>query len=121
MIREAGHSDIELINGLVGGDASKLVDDRRNIILLSGDDIGLFAWRGPRIFEGHIHFVSRGAGAFQTARAMLDAMQDHARLVWGLTPTHLKHVRLFNRRCGFVSHGLMDTPEGPCELFVKEY
>jgi hypothetical protein len=113
--------DTALISEIVGADASKLVDDHRNVILLLDNDVGIFAWRGSGIFEGHIHFESRGAGAFRTARAMLDAMQDHARLIWGLTPAHLKHVRLFNRRCGFVSQGLMDTPEGPCELFVKEY
>ncbi len=113
--------DAGVISEILEADASALVNDRRNIILISGQDIGAFAWRGPGIYEGHIHFKSRGAAAFRVAQAMLDGMGEHARMVWGLTPENLRHVRLFNRKCGFVSQGILDTPEGRCELFVREY
>jgi hypothetical protein len=114
-----------LIRPTIGGDgalcADKLVEDRRNIFLVDEGGGALFAWRGPGIYEGHSFFLVRGREAISLGRAMLAIMQDQADMVWGLTPESLRHVRLFNRKIGFKSSGLLETPEGRCELFVKRY
>ena len=127
--------DAHIINGIinrpeirpyVGGsgelDCSALVNDRRNICLVSGDNGAMFAWRGPGVFEGHVFFTERGKTARDTFRAMLTAMfcQFDADLTWGLVPVGNRAARLFMRLVGTESRGVMETPEGDCELFVME-
>lgn len=108
-------------NEIIGEDLTALVSDRRNVCLSNGYDLAIFAWRGPGIFEGHLSFQSRGREAIGVGKAMLAAMPKYgARMIWGPTPVHMKNVRWFQRQLGFVSHGVMATPEGDCELFVME-
>lgn len=104
---------------IYGEDLTTLVEDQRNVCLTNGRDLAIFAFRGPGIFEGHLQFVSRGREAIRVGKEMLAAMPEY-RLIWGPTPVHLKNVRWFQRQLGFVSHGVMATPEGDCELFVME-
>jgi hypothetical protein len=104
---------------IYGEDLTALVSDRRNVCLSNGSDLAIFAWRGPGIYEGHLEFKSRGREAIRVGKAMLAEMRD-ARMIWGPTPVGLRHVRWFQRQLGFVSHGIMATPEGDCELFVME-
>lgn len=120
----------ELINqpdvrASLGGDdpltAEKLIEDKRNIFLIAPGGGACFAWRGPGVYEGHSFFTARGREAIGLGKQMLSVMADFGELVWGLTPEHLRHVRWFNRRIGFVSLGVMDTPEGRCELFEKRF
>ncbi len=111
--------DADLVNSIYKeGDTSALVNDRRNIILVEGENIGLFAWRGPGIYEGHVHFTARGRKAVRLGRKMLDEVD--AKMIWGLTPTEYKNVRWFNRQIGFSSLGVIETPEGLRELFILE-
>lgn len=104
------------------GDLSAFVTDGRCFVLTNGTDIAVFAWRGPGIFEGHLEFKSRGRSAIGVGKAMLAFMRDSgARMIWGPTPVGLRNVRWFQRQLGFVSQGIMATPEGDCELFVMEF
>lgn len=106
---------------IYGADLTALVSDRRNVCLAHGDDLAIFAFRGPGIFEGHLQFVSRGREAIRIGKAMLAEMPKYgARMIWGPTPVGLRNVCWFQRQLGFVSHGIMETPEGDCELFVME-
>lgn len=116
-------TDPQEANRIYGkGDVSPFVNDKRCFTLTNGEDIAIFAFRGPGIFEGHLEFKSRGRAAIRQARAMLDFMRDAgARMIWGPTPVGLRNVRWFQRQLGFVSHGVMETPEGDCELFVMEF
>jgi hypothetical protein len=42
-------------------------------------------------------------------------------MIWGNTPEDNRAARWFNRRLGFKSLGMIDTPDlGRCELFVLE-
>lgn len=115
-----------LIRPTIGGngvlDASTLLADTRNVCLMDDGGAAMFAWRGPGIFEGHSFFRVRGTEAISLGKSLLTTMfKDYgARMVWGLTPLPLRHVRWFNRKLGFRSQGVTETPEGPCELFVME-
>lgn len=126
--------DAETVNDLIndptirptiGGegalDAAKLLDDVRNICLMADGGGALFRWSGPGVFEGHSFFRVRGREAISLGRAILAQMQDHASLIYGLTPWELKNVRWFNRRIGFASLGEMTTPEGRHELFEMRF
>lgn len=101
-------------------DAGPLVSDLRNVCLVDGACGAIFAWRGPGVFEGHSFFRTRGA--FSVGRRMLAEMHGEygARLIWGLTPVENRRARMFNRLIGMRSQGVMDTPDGACELFVSE-
>ena len=103
-------------------DSAALVDDLRNVCLLSEAGGALFAWRGPGIYEGHSFLTVRGRVAIGAGRDLMRHFfeQWHPAMVWGLTPANDRHVRWFNRQIGFTSHGMMPTPEGEAELFVME-
>lgn len=111
------------IRPTIGGegflDGAALLADQRNVCLLSEGGGALFAWRGPRIYEGHSFFRVRGRQAIALGKTMLGMLD--ADLVWGCTPEGLKHVRWFNRQLGFCSLGMIDTPEGRCELFEMRF
>lgn len=104
-----------------GEDATVLLNDSRNICLLDEGGGAMFAWRGPRIYEGHTFFNLRGRAAIDLGTQILEQMTEFADLIWGATPVGLRHVRWFNRKIGFRSLGLMEAPEGTCELFEKRY
>jgi hypothetical protein len=111
--------DADLANSIYGiGDLSALVNDRRNIILVDGDNLAIFAWRGPGIYEAHLHFTARGRQAITLACEML--RQVDAKMIWSLIPIAAKNVRWFSRQIGFRSLGEMESPEGLHELIMME-
>lgn len=116
------HPDIRPTVGGEGDlDAAALLADRRNICLVDEGGGAIFAWRGPGVFEGHSFFRVRGREAIRLGKQFLSAVSDAADLVWGLTPESLRHVRWFNRQVGFRSRGMMETPDGRCELFEMRF
>lgn len=103
-------------------DVSALVLDGRNKLFFDERGGAIFAWRGPGIYEGHSFFLARGREALEAGHEALSLMAD-AKMIWGLTPDGDDHRRTkaFNRRLGFKSLGMIDTPDiGRCELFVLE-
>lgn len=111
------------IRPTIGGvgilDAGVLLADQCNICLMDGENGAMFIWRGPGIYEGHSFFTARGRKAITLGKRLLEALD--ADMVWGATPEALRHVRWFNRKIGFQSQGMIDRPEGRCELFVKRF
>lgn len=91
-----------------------------NVPVVIGDDIALFDDEGDGNYEGHFLFVSRGKQALTNAREALHIMFENysAKLIFGLTPNHLKHAKLMSRLLGFKAAGIRFTANGPCELFV---
>jgi hypothetical protein len=98
-------------------DPTALLSDIRNRLYFDERGGAIFAWRGPGIYEGHSFFRVRGRDAIKAGREVLTHILD-ARLVWGLTPESNRPARWFNRQVGFQSQGMLETPEGPHELFV---
>jgi hypothetical protein len=125
LIRRASVDDIGEITQLledVHGQSlnpTALVADARNRLYFDERGGAIFAWRGPGIYEGHSFFRVRGSDAVEFGRELLGKMAD-ARMIWGLTPEGNRAARWFNRKLGFKSLGMSDTPEGRCELFVLE-
>jgi hypothetical protein len=109
----------QLLKDVHGGDLdpTALLSDERNRLYFDERGGAIFAWRGPGIYEGHSFFRVRGREALRTGREVMTHIND-ARMIWGLTPESNKAARWFNRQVGFQSHGMIDTPEGRCELFV---
>jgi hypothetical protein len=111
-----------LIRPTIGGegelDPTALLSDERNIWLFDERGGAVFAWRGPGIYEGHSFFRVRGREALKAGRECLGMIE--ARMIWGATPLENNAARWFNRQLGFTSLGMIDTPDGRCELFTLE-
>lgn len=88
-------------------------------ITFDNGDIALFEHEGDGDYQVHFLFKG-GAQSIRNGREALRAMftKHGAKLIFGLTPLHLRHARIFNRWIGGKSAGIRMTPEGPCELFV---
>lgn len=89
-------------------------------VTFDNGDIALFDHEGDAAYQVHFLFNARGRLAIDHAREALRIMfEEHdAEVIFGLTPTYLRHARLFNRWIGGKSAGIRMAPDGPCELFV---
>lgn len=92
-------------------------------ILTNGRDAAaIFEWSAPAVWEGHTLFLPscRGRRAVETGKAFCAWMfADGASMLWGQTPSILRHVRWFNRRVGFEPAGIGLHPvSGEVERFV---
>lgn len=106
---------------LHGFDPIEWIQQDQNICLTDGSgNISLFEEVSPNVFEGHYFFKTRGKNALILARTMLSIfMQDYQPyVIKGLTPLEHLGARWLSRQLGFKSYGAVQTPVGPCELFI---
>lgn len=97
------------------------VADSRNVPIVHGDDIALFDYESPGIFQIHVLFESsRGRGAVERVNDALDAMfRDHgAEIIFALVPDFRRDVKMMARWTGFHYAGKRSTDCGICELFT---
>lgn len=132
MIRRATIADYEAIKELMNDphirkgmsdetselDPFDYLQEPRNVILFDGRNCLLFLWRWVGIYEAHILYRDRGAKALRLAREMLDLMTGS--LILAVINYRLPHAAWFVRRLGFQSRGLVNTIEGPSEMFQME-
>lgn len=120
MIRRT--TDAALVGRIVGTDMAELLAEPLHVCLEENGSVAFFAWRGPETYELHLWFSVKG----KDAAALLLRMIEHMRQIhgaerfWALIPEASRHVRLFARRMRWTSRGLLETRNGPCELFVLE-
>ena len=98
--------DTSLMNrGLKGRD---WLADSRNIAIVDGDDLTLFDYEAPGIYQIHLLFgSSRGRAAVEQVKAATVAMfSDHgAQVLFGLVPDVRRDVKLIGRLAGWRSAG----------------
>jgi hypothetical protein len=96
--------------------------DEYRILSNGGDAVAIFEWSAPGVWEGHTMFLPtcRGRSAVEAGKALCGWMFDHgATMLWGQTPSILRHVRWFNHRIGFEPAGIGLHPvHGEVERFV---
>ncbi len=81
-----------------------------------------FMWRGPGIFECHVFFTERGKAADALIKKMVAIMRaEGARMLWAMIPMPSRHIRLWARRVGWKSQGVVETKNGPNEIFMLEF
>lgn len=89
------------------------------IFYVENDNLALFEEMSPRVYRGHYFFNSaRGKEALRMAKDALNLIFQKAEVIQGWTPTNKKAALLMSRWLGFKSHGLIQTTNGPCELFI---
>jgi hypothetical protein len=103
--------------GLKGSD---WVSDHRNVAIVEGEDIVLFDYEAPGVYQIHVLLSSRGRGAEGCIkRALYRVFRDHAaEFVFGMVPDFRRDVKMMARWVGMKSQGKRSTREGLCELFV---
>lgn len=106
-----------LNRGLKGVD---WLSDPRNVAHVEGDDVVLFDYEGPGLFQVHALLNSRGRPAITVIkRAFASMFGEHgAESIFGLVPERRRHVKFMARWVGMKSCGKRSTVDGVCELFV---
>lgn len=102
-------------------DPARWLEDPRNIILHEDGNAMLFLWRWVGVYEAHIMFKARGAEAFNLALRFMDEIfAAGGTIIRAVIHQDLKHVSWFVRRHGFSFEGVVETAEGPCEMYQLE-
>lgn len=100
-------------------DEEEFLSDHRNTILEDSGDIAIFQYIRPGVYQGHYFFESRGKKALERARGFLkEFWKKDVDVIEGLTPTFCRGAQVFSRLLGFQSFGIVETPNGECELFI---
>lgn len=84
-------------------------------------DCFLFERELPGVVTGHYFFFSRGRGAVNAAKDMLEELFTgpyDVKVVRGLSPLERLGARWLNRQLGATSYGVVNTIIGPCELVI---
>lgn len=101
--------------------ADTWLESPNNVAIRQDDNYGLFHRQVDGIYTGHYFFDSaRGKRSKELAIEMIDHFFDTTKekILRGLTPEDHKAARWMSRQVGFDSYGLIDTDNGPCELFI---
>lgn len=102
-----------------GFDEEEFLSNDRNTILEDSGDVAIFQYIRPGVYQGHYFFESRGKKALERARGFLkEFWKKDVDVIEGLTPTFCRGAQIFSRLLGFQSFGIVETPNGECELFI---
>jgi len=109
-------------NETAGFVAAEWLKDVRNIALTDGEgNYNLFQFFRPGLYFAHTFYHARGKKALQLGEDALkwvfsEASPIHS--IQGITPMTKPAARWFNRKLGLKSYGVIQTINGPCELFI---
>ena len=87
--------------------------------LLKDDNLMVFEKVKEGIYTGHYFFNSRGRAAIEVAQLLVQkAFSSFAEVIQGLTPINQKGAKWLTLKLGAKSYGIVETINGPCELFI---
>jgi hypothetical protein len=117
VLREAGKPYPEMFAKV---DVGAWVENKNNILLQDGDDVCFFTFEYPGVYTGHYFFKSKGRDVLQKGVEFLRWMfENYAKAIRGETPIENRPARLMNRKVGFKSYGIVDSPYwGQHEHFI---
>lgn len=102
-------------------DCEAWLANTKNIMLRDEDNnVGLATYEYPGVYNLHWFFKVRGREALSLAHEMLAKFfeDSDAKLIRGLTPTHIKGARWLARQVGLTSQGILEFSNGPYEMFT---
>lgn len=95
------------------------VSDPRNIAVMEGDDLALFDYEAPGIYQGHFLFQSRGKEAVEATRILTRRMFEHgARMLVGYVPVCNRKAGVIARMAGWHYAGIKATEDGPMFVYL---
>ena len=92
-----------------------------DVYFLDGENLMLFEKLRDNVYRGHFFFVDkRGKAAKDFAKECVKRMflENGASVLQGLTPEFEKAGRIMARLIGGKSYGIIETINGPAELFM---
>lgn len=113
LVHNAVASYPEMSFGFVAEDWLK---DENNLALVDDlGNVGLLVQNKPGVYFGHYFFHT---DTTKRVRDMIEYVfkECPVKMLFGLTPVTRPAARYMNRKMGFTSHGLIETPQGDCEL-----
>lgn len=117
VLREAGRPYPEMFAKV---DVDAWVANKNNILLQDGEDVCFFTFEYPGVYTGHYFFKAKGKEVLSKGVEVLRWMFGHdAKAIRGETPIENRAARLMNRKVGFTSYGIIESPKwGPHEHFI---
>ena len=105
-----------------GFDYEKWLGNRANLMFVDEENgnVGLLTCEYKGVYTGHYFFKVGGRPAINFAKQCIEAAFNEygAELLRGLTRPENKPALWMNRKLGMKSHGVLETNEGPHELFT---
>lgn len=101
-------------------DKEEWIEDKRNILLAEGNDLVLFHYEKPGVYQGHYFFQSRGKEAVRLSKEALRIAFDvlQFKIIFGLVPEDNKGSYWISRHIGFKDTKKVETDHGQCTLFI---
>ena len=89
------------------------LEDKKNIMIVDGDNVGLIKYEYPGVYTGHWFFKTHGEDTQKSVRKMLDHVftEYGVELIRGLTPVSKPWAIKAAKKIGFKSHGIMTFPD----------
>lgn len=107
------------MEGLHGFYPDQWLLDDNNYALTNGEDYCLFEMASPGVHYGHYFCKSRGKKALEFSKECVAYMFNNAtHTIQGLTPAENRAARWMARQVGLKSYGVIETSNGPHELFI---
>lgn len=104
-----------------GFDYTAWLGNRANLMFLDEEhgNVGLLTQEYPGVFTGHYFFRVGGRPAINFANECIKEVftEYGARILRGLTRPENKPALWMNRKLGMTSYGIIETKDGPHELF----
>ncbi len=95
------------------------VSDPRNVAITEGDDLALFDYVQPGVYEGPFFFQSRGKAAVEAAKIITARMLETAPLIIGRVPLINRKAAVIARSAGYRCTGIEQTEHGPVFVYGK--
>lgn len=96
------------------------VRDPRNVAVWEGDDLALFDYVSPGVYEGHFFFESRGREAVRVTKMLTQRMFDYgAQMLIGYVPLENRKAGVIARSAGYRFAGMRDTEDGPVLVYLN--
>ena len=89
-----------------------------NVAITEGDDLALFDYIEPGVYEGHFFFQSRGKEAVEATRIITARMLETAHLIIGRVPLINRKAGVIARSAGYHYVGISHTEHGPVFVYL---
>lgn len=96
-------------------DPKEWLDNRDNIALYESGHLAMFEYEYSGVYTGHVFSGGFDFGP-RALRFLFDTEPVEA--IRGVVPEWHRPSRLYVRKLGFKSYGVIETVEGPHELFI---
>ena len=90
-----------------------------NVAVFHNEDMALFDYEGPGLYQGHFFFRSRGKEAVEAAKIITQDMFDYgAKMIVGFVPVINRKAGVIARMAGYHFVGTQETEHGRVLVYL---